>query len=129
MQRFSHVFKYTVVGSVPEDARLSGACAHSAAWQPPTDVFLRHGGTRIVMELPGVVRDAISVTVEGNLLCVRGSRPKSIPDDTLSVHQMEIAYGPFERIVELPPGSEAGSIEAKHDAGYLTIDIPRKGPQ
>lgn len=125
MRRFSHVFVYGKSSDLLEGIRLT-RYQGSTAWAPLVDIFERAHGIEVVVELPGVDKEQIGVTVERGVLTIRGFRPKHIPEDTQRVHQMEIPYGPFERSVELPFDADIDNIEAGYDEGHLTIRIPRK---
>jgi HSP20 family protein len=98
-----------------------------AGWAPATDVYETAGHYVILMELAGVDRDRIEVTLDGNLLRVRGERREPPPTEAKAqLHLMEIDYGPFERCIELPgppPGAE--SVEAHYDNGFLRLRVPR----
>ena len=109
MKRFSQEFMYS-----------------TTAWRPLIDIFERGDSILIVVELPGIEKEAISVTIDRGVLTIRGFRPKRVPENTLCVHQMEVPYGPFERSVALPACADLQRVEAKHEEGYLTIEIPRK---
>ncbi len=124
MKRFAQILLQTYVHTTA-DERWSG-CPEGVAWQPLLDIYERPDAITIVAELPGVDEAHIRVGVSGNRLQITGFRQKEIPGDTLRVHQMEIAYGPFGRSVELPRDSDIDRIEAEHRQGYLTVTIPRK---
>lgn len=96
------------------------------AWQPLVDIYEEADRITVVAELPGIDRDQVRVAAETGVLRISGVRPKKIPIDTTRVHQMEIPYGPFERAIDLPAGSDIDHIEADYDQGYLTVRIPRK---
>jgi len=95
------------------------------AWQPLVDMYERSEALIVVAELPGVAKSDIEVTVEGACLNIKGVRHKELPSDTQRVHQLEIAYGPFARSIELPVYADLNKIEAHFENGYLTVLIPR----
>jgi HSP20 family protein len=124
MRRFSRiVYRSYSYGGGPEQEWLTNP--HGVAWQPLVDVYERPDALVIVAELPGVAKSEIDVTVEGSALSIKGIRHKELPADTQRVHQMEIAYGPFARVVDLPVYSDLEHIEAHFENGYLTVTIPR----
>ena len=106
----------------PEGQRIC-----SGGWRPAVDVYQRPNAVVLVVELAGVARDCIEVSVEGDLLSITGSREMRAPEGVTHVHQMEIPHGPFVRTVRLPEEADVEHIEAKFDQGFLTIEIPRKG--
>ncbi|MBN2311491.1 MAG: Hsp20/alpha crystallin family protein [Candidatus Hydrogenedentes bacterium] len=113
---------YSVLGNMHGGGRTGHL--PSTTWQPPVDVYEREDGVVVVVELPGVDKDQISVVVDGGVLKVSGVRPTRVPDGTRHVHQMEIPYGHFARWLQLPPGSKDEQIRAQYEDGYLVIEIP-----
>jgi HSP20 family protein len=96
-------------------------------WAPATDVYETAGHYVILMEIAGVDRERLEVTLDGNLLRVRGERREPAPAEAKAqLHLMEIDYGPFERAIELPePPPDAERIEAHYDNGFLRLRVPR----
>lgn len=124
MKHFSRIIYRSYSSSSGHEERWM-ANPHGVAWQPLADVYERPDGMVIVVELPGVAKSEIEVSVEGACLKVKGVRRKNIPADTQRVHQMEIPYGPFARAVELPGYADLEHIEADFENGYLTVTVPR----
>jgi HSP20 family protein len=79
------------------------------------------------VELPGVDRDEVTVTVENGILTIAGFRHKEIPPEAQHVHQMEIPHGPFKRSIKLHRAADISKIQADFKDGFLTVQIPRKG--
>lgn len=125
MKEFTHFFaqSFAILGS----SGTAGSFPHvpSTGWQPLIDIYECSGGLHILVELPGIDKDQLSVSVEENVLKIAGFRPKAVPASTHNVHQMEIPYGHFARYVRLPASSNVDQINAKYENGYLTIEIPR----
>ena len=83
--------------------------------------------TLIRAELPGMDADDLDVTVEGNVLTMRGERrTETSSDDRDRIHS-EFHYGMFERRMTLPEGSHVDGITATYDAGILELRIPMDG--
>ncbi|MBI4559309.1 MAG: Hsp20/alpha crystallin family protein [Candidatus Hydrogenedentes bacterium] len=125
MEHFSRLFTrmYGVLSSLPNVSGLPPLDA--TQWMPLLDIYERDDTWVVVVELPGVERDQISVRVENQVLRISGLRPKRIPESTVHVHQMEIAYGPFVRTVALPEHCDVEHIGAEFRNGYLTITLPK----
>lgn len=124
MRRFSRIVyrSYSYSGANEQEWLAN---PHGVAWQPLVDVYERPDSMVIVAELPGVAKTDIDVTIEGAALSIKGLRHKELPSDTQRVHQMEIAYGPFARTVELPVYADLEHIQAHFENGYLTVTVPR----
>ena len=70
-------------------------------------------------------KDTIAeVTVEGNRLRISGNRPDGCRSPKCSFIAMEINYGPFESVLELPPGYDLSQAKAAYLNGFLRIDVP-----
>ncbi len=93
-------------------------------WVPRVDIFECERGFQVTMEIPGVSRDGIEILLEGCYMRVSGVREEPEASGAVRWHHMEIAYGPFERIVALPCEVDAEKIRASYRDGFLTIEIP-----
>src|SRR6266571_1481173 len=101
--------------------REGSARAH---WVPNTDVYVTDSGLVIKVELAGMRSEHLEITVEGNRLRISGSRPDGCRASKCSFLVMEINYGPFESVLEVPPGYDLGQAKAAYLNGFLRIDVP-----
>ncbi|RKY62461.1 MAG: Hsp20/alpha crystallin family protein [Candidatus Latescibacterota bacterium] len=92
-------------------------------WQPMVDVYETAEEIFVLAELPGVDRERLSVSVDGRLLTIRGERPRIIPSGGGRYHQMEISFGPFERIIKLPAEVDTETAKAVYRNGLLEISF------
>lgn len=95
-----------------------------AHWVPNTDVYATDNGLVIKVELAGMRSDNLEITIEGNRLRISGNRPDGCRAPKCSFLVMEINYGPFESMLELPPGYDLGQAKAAYLNGFLRIDVP-----
>ena len=102
-------------------ARENSARAH---WVPNTDVYATDGGLVVKVELAGMRSEHLEITVEGNRLRISGTRPDGCRASKCSFLVMEINYGPFESVLELPPGYDLSLAKAAYLNGFLRIDVP-----
>ena len=93
-------------------------------WMPNTDVYATDSGVVIKVELSGMRKEDLEITVEGNRLKIGGHRPDGCRAPKCNFHVMEINYGSFERIIELPEGYDLGQALAAYQNGFLRIDVP-----
>jgi HSP20 family protein len=105
------------VGSVREGSP-------KAHWVPNTDVYVTDNGLVIKVELAGMRSEHLEITVEGNRLRISGNRPDGCRAAKCSFLVMEINYGPFESVLEIPPGYDLGQAKAAYLNGFLRIDVP-----
>ena len=66
----------------------------------------------------------LEITIEGNRLRISGNRPDCCRAQKCSFLIMEISYGPFESVLELPSGYDLGHAKAAYLNGFLRIDVP-----
>ena len=94
-------------------------------WIPNTDVYVTEGTLVIKVELAGMRREDLELTVEGNRLMISGQRPDSSRGTKCKFLVMEINYGPFECVIEIPPGYDLTEAKAAYQNGFLRIDVPQ----
>src|SRR5436305_1664949 len=63
--------------------------------------------------------------VAGNGLMISGQRPDVSRSTKCKFLVMEINYGPFECVIEIPPGYDLGEAKAAYQNGFLRIDVPQ----
>ncbi|HKS38606.1 MAG TPA: Hsp20/alpha crystallin family protein [Verrucomicrobiae bacterium] len=95
-------------------------------WVPNTDVYVSDGGLVIKVELAGMRREDLELTVDGNRLKISGHRPDGCRAPKCTFLVMEINYGVFESIIELPPGYDLSQAKATYQNGFLRIDVPEQ---
>jgi HSP20 family protein len=95
-----------------------------AHWVPNTDVYSTDGGLVIKVELAGMRSEHLEITVEGNRLKISGNRPDGCRAAKCNFLVMEINYGPFESVLEIPPGYDLTMAKASYLNGFLRIDVP-----
>src|SRR5215510_6316807 len=95
-----------------------------ANWIPNTGVYRTDSGLVIKVELAGMRSDHLEITVEGNRLRISGNRPDGCRAAKASFLVMEINYGPFESVLELPAGYDLSQAKAAYLNGFLRIDVP-----
>src|SRR6266850_2003987 len=107
-------------------ASVSGRpeAAANGHWVPNTDVYATDGGLVVKVELAGMRSENLEITVEGSRLRICGNRPDGCRAAKCSFLIMEISYGPFESVLELPPGYDLSQAKAAYLNGFLRIDVP-----
>lgn len=93
------------------------------AWRPPTDVYETEGAIVVKVEIAGMVREGLAVSLEGRKLTIRGVRRDSAAK--LGYQQMEIQYGYFETEVLVPRAIEEDGVEATYQEGFLSVLLPK----
>ena len=96
---------------------------HATAWVPTADVFARGEDLVIRVELAGVDREDIEVTLNDNVLTVSGERRRELDEEEVSFYVSERYYGVFRRSMTLPSGLDESKISADFDNGLMEITV------
>lgn len=83
---------------------LTGVRAAQPVWEPPADVFETDSEVLVLIALPGVSAEAITVQVVATGLIVTAERMPSGAFECMRVRRLEVPYGRFERHIELARG-------------------------
>jgi HSP20 family protein len=94
-------------------------------WTPLCDVRETKDDVIVAFELPGMNEKDVNVSINGDLLTVRGERrwEDTGKDDTY--HRFERVYGKFERAVDLPVPVQPDKVKATYRDGVLTVKLPK----
>lgn len=95
-------------------------------WRPAADIFETEDAIVVRLELPGVTRDELRVNVERDTIRIRGVRRPPTGVAARRLHRMEIAFGPFERRVQIPVAFESERVRACLDGGFLEVTVPKR---
>ena len=96
-----------------------------ASWVPAVDILEEPEAIRITAEVPGVKPEDVKISLENNVLTIRGTKEQVAAERTERVHRYERTYGAFERSFALPATVDAGAIKATYDHGILTVTLPK----
>ena len=99
--------------------------ALTSAWVPACDVCEDANSVTMSVELPGVRPEDVKLTVENNVLTVRGEKKQEKRAEQDQMHRYERSYGSFERAFSLPSSVDPEHIEARYENGILEITIPK----
>jgi HSP20 family protein len=66
----------------------------------------------------------LEITIEENRLRISGNRPDCCRAPKCSFLIMEISYGPFESVLDLPSGYDLTQAKAIYVNGFLRVDVP-----
>jgi HSP20 family protein len=95
------------------------------AWKPLCDVYECADHFTVVVELAWVDEEKVEVTLHGRVLSIRGHRERFRPPDISNTYMLEINYGDFERVLELPTDIDADATRAIYRSGLLEIILPK----
>jgi len=97
----------------------------TAAWMPLVDIFEEPEFIRLVAEVPGVKPENVNISVEGNVLTIKGTKEQTAEEKAEKVHRYERTYGAFERTFTLPASVDPNKIKATYEHGLLTVLLPK----
>jgi HSP20 family protein len=102
--------------------QVNGSAA--AVWSPHTDLREDADQYLLYMDVPGVPRDAIEISLEDGVLSVSGARHREA-DAANGYRRTERASGRFRRRFALPDAGAADQVSARVDHGVLGIIVPK----
>jgi HSP20 family protein len=95
-------------------------------WVPVVDILENDNALTVKAELPGIEAKDVAVTIDNNVLTLRGERRIEKEVKTQSYHRMERAYGTFARSIALPAFVDAEHVKAEFKNGLLMVTVPKK---
>lgn len=93
--------------------------------EPAAEVAESDGEVTVKLEVPGVDRKDLHVSVTEDAVTVQGETRKETEEKRKNFHRQEIRYGSFQRSVALPVEVDAAKATAKLENGMLTITAPK----
>jgi len=93
--------------------------------RPRVDISENKSGYTIRVEIPGVEKEDIHLTIEDDTLVIRGEKRQEKEDNDGGYHCVERSYGAFQRMISLPADADQEKLEARFRNGVLTIKLPR----
>jgi HSP20 family protein len=101
----------------------------AGAWRPSIDLYESEDAILVLVDLAGVRRGEIAIELEGERLRIAGRRREPAEargGDLKKCHQMEIDYGPFERVLLVSVPIDRDQIDARYEEGFLKIRLLKK---
>jgi len=99
----------------------------SHIWRPPTDLLELEDHFLIRIEIAGMNEKDFEISLDQNLVSVSGVR-QDIPDRR-AYHQMEINFGEFVSMIEVPGQIDSRKVTAEYQSGLLLIYLPKAQPK
>ena len=114
------------VNRLMNDVALATPAFAGTAPAAPADVLETAGDYRVQLDLPGIDPSAIRLEVEKDTLSVSAERRLAAPAPGEEVHRRERPTGTFARSFTLPSSVDAARVEARYEAGVLTVVLPKR---
>ena len=95
-----------------------------STWTPYVDIMRKGDNFILRSELPGLKKDDIEITVQDNVVTLKGEKrdEKEIKED--DYYQCERCFGAFQRSFELPSAIDRSKIKANFKDGVLNVTLP-----
>ncbi|HLO97926.1 MAG TPA: Hsp20/alpha crystallin family protein [Fimbriimonas sp.] len=91
----------------------------------PLDIVEVDGKVMIKAAMPGIDPSEIEVSVENNVLTIRGEHKSEELSEDAKMFRRENVYGVFSRSLRLQPQLDQSAIEASFKNGIVTVTIPK----
>ncbi len=125
------------IGVVVEHAayRSFSEFAANQGWTPAVNIYQVGKLLHVCLDLAGIQRDKIDVRIESGRLTVSGVRqapePAGQPPETkqsgpMKILTMEIDYGAFQRVIQVPTNVDMQAVHSEYRDGVLWITLPLK---
>ena len=95
-------------------------------WIPSVDIYENKDQIVLEAELPGMKREDFELTIENNVLTLRGERRFEKRDDSDNYHRVERAYGTFSRSFTLPQTVSGEGATAEYKNGVLRVTLHKR---
>ena len=95
------------------------------AWSPAVDITEHDDQYIVKMELPGVNKEEVKITLESNILTIRGEKKEEKETKKENYLRAERSYGSFQRSFTLPTTVKSDKIDASFKDGILNITLPK----
>lgn len=109
----------------PEKQQMQKPAAPTAAnfVSPEVNIFENKDGYILEVEMPGVNKDGLEITLEGNEITLTGHRQR----ETIKAEALyrESRLADYRRVFELDPAIDSSRISARMEQGVLTLHLPK----
>lgn len=94
-------------------------------WMPAVDIQETETEYLLNVEMPGVEKDDVKVTVEDGILSIQGERKQEKEEKGRKFHRIERSYGTFLRTFSVPTDAEQDKVMADFKNGVLKVHLPK----
>lgn len=94
-------------------------------FSPSLDVVENQDDYTVTVDLPGVNKKDLDISVADNVLTIKGEKHES-NENKGKVYRKETWSGSFQRTISLPRGVDTGKIDARMEDGVLVVSLPKR---
>src|SRR5258706_7227145 len=113
-----------LTGNMPHSFDDEGIARGS--WSPSVDIYENKEHIVLEAELPGMSREDFDLSVENNVITLRGERHFEKKEETDNYHRVERAYGSFLRSFTLPNSVTSEGAAARYRNVVLRVTLPKR---
>jgi HSP20 family protein len=113
------------LGRAPTPTGNGDEAVAMATWEPLTDITEDDKEFLVKVEVPGMNKEDVKVTVENGTLRITGERKTEKEEKNKKYHRIERCYGTFLRAFTLPEGADGTKINAEYKDGMLAVHLPK----
>ena len=97
----------------------------AGTYQPAMDLYETEDEYVVKVAAPGLKPDNFEITLEQNVLTIRGHTEAEEEKEDARYHIREQRYGEFMRTIQFPAPVDADRVQANLSNGILTIQVPK----
>lgn len=116
----NRLFDSFVQGGVQADET-----SDASYFTPAVDIAEKDNAYEVKIELPGVNKEDVKISLESNILTIRGEKKQEKEEKGKNLHRIERSYGSFQRSFTLPTSVKSEKIDAVFIDGVLSITLPK----
>lgn len=98
----------------------------NGSWNPTVDVYEDKNGIVLEADLPGLKPGDFELSIENNVLTLKGERKFEKKTEEGNYHRVERSYGSFTRSFTLPTTVDVNNVGADFKEGVLRVALPRR---
>lgn len=96
-----------------------------SGWNPAIDMHEDKDNLYVRVELPGMKKEEIEVSLHEGTLTISGERKRDTKQESGEVYRSERFFGRFQRTVMLPSAVASDKVKAQYKDGVLSITLPK----
>jgi HSP20 family protein len=102
-----------------------GISFETGSFNPKIDLAENDSKVMIHVELPGILKEDVKLSIQDNILTIKGEKKNETENEKLNFYRFERVYGTFSRSIEIPVDVDMEKISAKFDNGVLRIELTK----
>lgn len=114
------------INKIFNDNFLGRDLVKQGIWAPAVDVVETKEEYKVKVDLPGLLKEDIDISLTDNILTIKGER-KDLKEegDSVTYYKKEISYGAFQRQISLANTVDSENIKASYIDGVLEVKVPK----